>query len=113
MPDAGLGDVKLLKGMGAVSMPDAGLGDVKLLKRWGVWAVSMPGSGLGDVKLLKRFNAVVTPFLKSQGIAVLDGFNLTLGSLMSYDGTHYGKGLNDLKAQILLNYFREIRTTVS
>ncbi|KAK3771411.1 hypothetical protein RRG08_050462, partial [Elysia crispata] len=56
-----------------------------------------------------KFNSVVTPFLKSRGIAVLDGFNLTKDSLMSYDGTHYGKGLNDLKAQILFNYFSEIR----
>ena len=37
-----------------------------------------------------------------------NSFNLT-DKTASFDGAHYGKGVNDEKAQILLNYIMELR----
>ncbi|GFO00119.1 hypothetical protein PoB_002662400, partial [Plakobranchus ocellatus] len=81
-----------------------------------IW-VAPQAPGLQKTPLVKqqqigsvaKFNSVVTPYLKLRGIPVLDGFNITKDSVMSYDGTHYGKGLNDLKAQLLFNFFKELR----
>ena len=53
-----------------------------------------------------RFNKDMTEFLELHGVAVFDTFNLTLG-VNSYDGTHYGFGVNMVKAQLLLNFLEE------
>lgn len=52
------------------------------------------------------FNRVLTEYCRRHNITVLDTFNMTKG-VHSFDGTHYGFGVNMKKAQILLNYLRE------
>ena len=54
-----------------------------------------------------EFNRRMKEYLQPRGVDVFDVFNLTLG-LHSYDGTHYGPGVNMMKAQLLLNYLREL-----
>ncbi len=54
-----------------------------------------------------KYNQVVNQYLDSWGIPVFDTFNLTNG-VMSFDGAHYGLGLNNVKVQILLNYIQEL-----
>ena len=54
-----------------------------------------------------EFNRRMKEYLQPRGVDVFDVFNLTLG-LHSYDGTHYGAGVNMMKAQLLLNYLREL-----
>ena len=50
-----------------------------------------------------RFNRNMRAFLEPVGVPVFDTFNLTLG-VHSYDGTHYGFGVNMLKAQLFINF---------
>ncbi|BFY99604.1 hypothetical protein BsWGS_02643 [Bradybaena similaris] len=57
-----------------------------------------------------RYNLKVNDILRRRGISVLDFFEMTK-SVMSVDGAHYGLALNDLKAQVLLNYILEMRTS--
>jgi len=42
-------------------------------------------------------------YLKQYNIPILDFRKVTKG-VHSYDGTHYGSGVNMMKVQILLNY---------
>lgn len=58
---------------------------------------------------VQLFNKHVSVLMKNQGIPILNFFHLTKG-VMSYDGTHYSKGVNDVKVNIFLNYFLENRT---
>ena len=60
----------------------------------------------GNDKVIE-FNRRMKEYLQPRGVDVFDVFNLTLG-LHSYDGTHYGPGVNMMKAQLLLNYLREL-----
>ncbi|CAL1545459.1 unnamed protein product [Lymnaea stagnalis] len=53
-----------------------------------------------------EYNTKVKAIMDRKGIPVLNFFELTKGT-MSYDGSHYGKGINDVKVQILLNFLRE------
>ncbi|XP_065056954.1 uncharacterized protein LOC135685081 isoform X1 [Rhopilema esculentum] len=53
-----------------------------------------------------EFNNKIHNYLMRRGVAVIDTFNMSK-SLFSYDGLHYGIGLNFLKIQILLNYLEE------
>ena len=53
-----------------------------------------------------EFNNKIHNYLRRRGVTVIDTFNMSKG-LFSYDGLHYGIGLNFLKIQILLNYLEE------
>ncbi|RUS70822.1 hypothetical protein EGW08_021414 [Elysia chlorotica] len=56
-----------------------------------------------------NFNRLINAAFTSAGIPVMDTFGLTKDGVMTYDGLHYGEGVNRLKAQILMNYVQEIR----
>ncbi|XP_005100769.1 uncharacterized protein LOC101853007 [Aplysia californica] len=56
---------------------------------------------LAFIKDMKRI-------LKGYNIPVMDTYHLTNG-VVSYDGLHYAKGINDIKAQILLNLVQRLR----
>ncbi|XP_071078780.1 uncharacterized protein [Haliotis cracherodii] len=56
-----------------------------------------------------EFNKAMTRLFMKHDVPVLDTFNLTKG-VTSFDGTHYGIGVNLMKAQILLNYIAEQET---
>ena len=53
-----------------------------------------------------KFNFKIHDYLQKRAVAVIDTFNMSR-ALFSYDGLHYGVGLNFLKVQILLNYLEE------
>ena len=55
---------------------------------------------------ISHYNQKMKEFLKPLGIPVFDVFHLTLG-VKSYDGTHFGVGVNMMKAQLLLNFLEE------
>ena len=55
-----------------------------------------------------RYNRDLRQLLGVWGVPVFDTFNLTDGTT-SFDGAHYGKGVNDVKAQVFLNYVLEQR----
>ena len=55
----------------------------------------------------KEFNANVAAYLHNFRIPVFDTFSVTDG-VMSIDGTHYGFGVNVLKAQLFLNYIQQL-----
>ncbi|XP_059142496.1 uncharacterized protein LOC131930126 [Physella acuta] len=57
---------------------------------------------------MKFYNRVIRGVMEKRGVPVVDFFNLTEG-VMSYDGTHFGKGLNDVKAHIFVNFLLENR----
>lgn len=57
---------------------------------------------------IKRYSKLMQAAMDKQGIPVLNFYQLTEG-VMSYDGLHYGKGINDVKVRIFLNYFFEYR----
>ena len=70
-------------------------------------------SGLGypmqsNVRVVD-FNKQMRSFLGRMGVPVLDTFNLT-GSVMSFDGAHFGLGVNKVKADIVLNYLLELQS---
>ena len=52
------------------------------------------------------FNRDMETYLTDFGIPVFDTFSLTSG-VRSIDGTHFGKGVNMMKAQLLLNFIKE------
>ena len=56
--------------------------------------------------VISRFNKDMRAFLEPVGVPVFDTFYLTLG-VHSYDGTHYGIGVNMIKAQLFLNFLDE------
>ena len=66
----------------------------------------LPFLGTQNAEKIFRFNQDMREFLELHGVAVFDTFNLTLG-VSSYDGTHYGFGVNMMKAQLLLNFLEE------
>ncbi|KAK7497208.1 hypothetical protein BaRGS_00011502 [Batillaria attramentaria] len=55
-----------------------------------------------------RFNREMARFLRTWHVPVLERFNMTDG-VMSFDGTHFGLGLNRAAAQVILYYLRELR----
>lgn len=69
-----------------------------------------PSYGARQSEYVVRYNRRVNDILRRRGISVLDFFEMTK-SVMSFDGSHYGLGLNNLKAQVLLNYILEMRTS--
>ncbi|KAL8580337.1 hypothetical protein ACOMHN_039548 [Nucella lapillus] len=56
-----------------------------------------------------RYNVDVEEWLRPWGVPVFDTFNLTDGSVLSLDGSHYGMGVNRAKANGLLHYFLELQ----
>ncbi|XP_055958300.1 uncharacterized protein LOC130013584 [Patella vulgata] len=56
---------------------------------------------------LVSFIREIDEYLKVHNIAVFNTFHVTK-NVMSFDGTHYGLGINLLKSQILLNYIKEL-----
>ncbi|XP_035825754.1 uncharacterized protein LOC106011803 [Aplysia californica] len=56
------------------------------------------------------FNKKMHKVLKGYNIPVLDTFPLTT-DIISYDGVHYGKRINDIKAQVLLNLIQRLRNS--
>ncbi|XP_066935854.1 uncharacterized protein [Clytia hemisphaerica] len=61
----------------------------------------------GNERILK-FNSVLYDYCRRNSIFVFDTFNMTKG-VHSFDGTHYGKTLNQLKVEILLNSLRMLK----
>ena len=59
----------------------------------------------GNDKII-RYNQEMRRFLEPFEVPVFDTFNLTVG-VHSYDGTHYGFGVNMMKAQLFLNFLDE------
>ena len=57
-------------------------------------------------EIIYRFNRELRAFLEPIGVPIFDTFNLTLG-VHSYDGTHYGFGVNMIKAQLFLNFLNQ------
>lgn len=55
---------------------------------------------------ISRYNRDMRGFLEPMGVPVFDIYNLTLG-VHSYDGTHYGFGVNMMKAQLFMNFLDE------
>lgn len=55
---------------------------------------------------IARFNSEMEKYLSAFGIPVFDTFNLTSG-VRSIDGTHFGMGVNVMKAQLLMNFLQE------
>ena len=52
---------------------------------------------------ISLFNTKMSAFQEPIGVPVFDTFNLTLG-VHSYGGTHYGFGVNMIKAQLFMNF---------
>jgi hypothetical protein len=52
---------------------------------------------------IQVYNDEMTKLMEARGISVFDVFKMTSG-VHSYDGTHYGFGINIAKAQLLFNY---------
>ena len=55
---------------------------------------------------VRHFNMAMREYLEPIGVPIFDTFNLTLG-VHSYDGTHFGFGVNMVKAQLFLNFLDE------
>ena len=53
------------------------------------------------------FNHRMSQLLGPLGVPVLDPYNMTLG-VDSFDGTHFGYGVNSLKVRVLLHYVRDL-----
>ena len=61
---------------------------------------------LFDNQGIYKFNSQIHEYLRERKVPVIDTFNISK-DLFSYDGLHYGIGLNFLKVQILLNFLEE------
>jgi hypothetical protein len=57
---------------------------------------------------VQRFNEKIEHYLTKSKIPFLNFYNLTEGTF-SFDGSHYGFGINLSKVQILLNYIQEMQ----
>ena len=79
-----------------------------------IWATGHTQGTLKPVQYLKtqnndrimEYNRQMKEYLQPHRIPVFDVFNLTVG-IKSYDGTHYGFGVNMVKAQLLMNFLEE------
>ncbi|KAK7480088.1 hypothetical protein BaRGS_00028648 [Batillaria attramentaria] len=65
-----------------------------------------PHRGQGPDDVLS-FNRNLTQFWSAYNVAIFDSFNMTDG-VTSFDGTHYGLGVNRAKVQVLMHYFRTL-----
>ena len=57
---------------------------------------------------VRRFNQQLKTLVSQYGIAYFDTYELTR-NVFSYDGTHYGRGVNQVKADILLNVIQILK----
>ncbi|XP_067678785.1 uncharacterized protein [Haliotis asinina] len=57
---------------------------------------------------VKRYNDNMEPFLKRWKVPDFNTFNMTDG-MTSFDGEHYGLGMNVAKADIILSYLNELK----
>ena len=55
---------------------------------------------------IKRYNQQIARFCYRNNITLFDTYNMTRQTY-SYDGTHYGLGVNMVKAQVLLNFIED------
>ncbi|XP_070196564.1 uncharacterized protein [Littorina saxatilis] len=56
---------------------------------------------------IRRYNKEISDFLSEFDVPVFDTFNMTDG-VMSFDGAHYGMGVNKVKVRVLLAYLLEL-----
>ena len=56
---------------------------------------------------VQRFNQEMYDFLRDFDVPVFDTYNMTDGC-MSFDGAHYGVGVNKMKVRILFQYWTEL-----
>ena len=56
---------------------------------------------------VQRYNAEIARFLRARHVPVFDTFNMTDG-VMSFDGAHYGLGVNKVKVEVLWAYLLEL-----
>ena len=63
--------------------------------------------GQGRTKIIE-FNGYFRHYLNEKGIDCVDPFNMTDG-VVSYDGTHYGRAINSIKVQILINAIKRLK----
>ncbi|KAL8616007.1 hypothetical protein ACOMHN_014969 [Nucella lapillus] len=56
---------------------------------------------------IRVFNRDMKQFLDQHNVSMFDTYNLT-SNMMSFDGTHYGFGVNFMKAKILFHYIQEL-----
>ncbi|XP_046563324.1 uncharacterized protein LOC124272214 [Haliotis rubra] len=80
-----------------------------------LWAASHAPSALKSPKVLtqsyesvKRYNSKMETFLKPLKVPIFNTFNMTDG-MMSFDGEHYGLGMNVVKANVILSYLNELK----
>ncbi|KAK6178727.1 hypothetical protein SNE40_011243 [Patella caerulea] len=57
-----------------------------------------------------RFIKEIADFLSPLKIPIFNSYNMTEG-MMSFDGNHYGHGMNYWKIQIIFNYIQELKDT--
>ncbi|XP_046327297.2 uncharacterized protein LOC124111591 [Haliotis rufescens] len=57
---------------------------------------------------VKRYNGNMESFLRRWKVPIFDTFNMTDG-MTSFDGEHYGLGMNIAKANVLLSYLNELK----
>ncbi|XP_046545872.1 uncharacterized protein LOC124255968 [Haliotis rubra] len=62
-----------------------------------------------DNEHAEKFNRHMAMVAERYNVPVFDTFNMTRG-VHSVDGTHYGAGVNFLKAHIYINYIKELKT---
>ncbi|XP_070192852.1 uncharacterized protein [Littorina saxatilis] len=62
-----------------------------------------------DVNMAREFNRRVEEFLTPWGVPVFNTFTLT-DNVTSFDGQHYGFGVNRMKVRILLHYLQELKS---
>ncbi|XP_046346684.2 uncharacterized protein LOC124127333 [Haliotis rufescens] len=70
---------------------------------------SMKRSNTQNEPQVIAFNERMSKLLKPHGIPIMPTYNMTIG-VRSFDGTHYGIGINVLKAKIFINYLKELQT---
>ncbi|KAK6174645.1 hypothetical protein SNE40_017881 [Patella caerulea] len=75
-----------------------------------LWATPHSPGILNVGSRLTVFNFIsqMEPILKKYKVPTFNTFNMT-ENMMSFDGNHYGLGINMWKIQILLNYIQELR----
>ncbi|XP_046357073.1 uncharacterized protein LOC124135675 [Haliotis rufescens] len=61
-----------------------------------------------DYDSVKRYNDNMEPFLRRWKVPVFNTFNMTDG-MTSFDGQHYGLGMNVAKANVILSYLNELK----
>jgi hypothetical protein len=57
---------------------------------------------------IARYNSEMENFLTSRNVHILRFFNLT-HNVRSFDGAHFGLGVNRMKVQLFLNYLAELQ----